>query len=158
MGSSVAIIKVVEKKQSKKILLKDPVIMIGGADIISEYNKLLDRMVAIYNRRLEKLSSPYFLRTDHTSNGYEYPGRYFYKWVWDEIKGRMLRKYVGLVVPENDEVPEGGFPTAPVNALEGFEYRVIYHDIICTQEMYERFFRFFEKKKLMVLKLKVQGE
>lgn len=144
----------VVQKSKETSLPENPVIMIGAADVIAEYNRKLDRTIHTYNGRLEKLSSPYFIRTSHSSNGYEYPGRYFYKWVWNEDKEKMERRYVGVAVPE-DEVPEGGFPKAPVNSLEGFEYRVFHHDVICSQANYENFFRFFEPYKLMVLRLKI---
>lgn len=140
--------------KQKVVLPENLVIIIGGADAISAYNKQLDRAIKLYNDRLEKLSSPYFIRTRHSSNGYEYPGRYFYKWVWNEDKEKMERHYVGVVIPA-DDVPDGGFPKAPVNLLEGFEYRIFHHDVICSQVMYESFFRFFEPHKLMVLRLKV---
>ena len=151
--SSIEATRVVQKAKGTSLPEK-PVIIIGGADVITEYNKKLDRAIQVYNNRLEKLSSPYFLRTTHSSNGYEYPGRYFYKWVWVEDKERMERRYVGVAVPE-DDVPEGGFPKAPINLLEGFEYRVFYHDVVCSQTHYEAFFRFFEPYKLIVLRLKI---
>lgn len=145
----------VAQKTKETSLPENPVIMIGAADVIAEYNRKLDRAIQIYNSRLEKLSSPYFIRISHSSNGYEYPGRYLYKRVWNEDKNKMERRYIGVAVPEDDDVPEGGFPKAPVNLLEGFEYRVFHHDVICTQVMYEYFFKFFESYNLMVLRLKV---
>lgn len=153
--SSIEATRVVIQKTKQTILPENPVILIGGADVISEYNKRLDRAIQIYNNRLEKLFSPYFIRTTHSSNGYEYPGRYFYKWVWNEDRGKMERRYIGVTVPEDEDVPEGGFPKAPINLLEGLEYRVFHHDVICSQLIYERFFRFFEPHKLVVLRLKV---
>lgn len=152
--SSIEATRVVQKVKETS-LPENPVIMISAADAIVEYNRKLDRAIHTYNSRLEKLSSPYFIRTSHTSNGYEYPGRYFYKWVWNGSKERMDRRYVGVAVPEDDDVPEGGFPKAPINLLEGFEYRVFHHDVICSQAMYENFFKFFEQYKLIVLRLKI---
>lgn len=154
MGS----IEAVVLRQSKKpasVLPDNPVIVIGGADLITQYNKKLDRNIKVYNNRLEKLSSPYFIRTRHTAGGHEYPGRYFYKHIWDEKSDRMKEAYVGLAVPEDDQIPDGGFPTPPINLLEGFVYRLIYHDIICSKKMYDCFFRFFEGKDVVVLKLKI---
>ena len=152
--SSIQATRIIQKTEQTN-LPKNPVIMISGADVIAEYNKKLDKAIQVYNNRLEKLSSPYFIRTTHSSNGYEYPGRYFYKWVWNEEKQKMERRYVGVAVPEDKDIPEGGFPKAPINLLEGFEYRVFHHDIICSQSNYECFFKFFESYKLMVLRLKV---
>jgi hypothetical protein len=154
VGSAEAVI-IRQSRKTTSVLPDNPVIVIGGADLITQYNKKLDREIKTYNRRLEKLSSPYFLRTKHTVGGHEYPGRYFYKHVWDEDSQRMREIYVGLAVPNDNEVPAGGFPSPPVNILEGFVYRLIYHDIICSKEMYDRFFRFFEGKDVVVLKLKV---
>lgn len=144
-----------EIESVESTLPKNPVIIIGGADVITEYNKNLDRSIKTFNERLKKLSSPYFIRTNHTSNGNEYPGRYFYKWIWNEDKEKMERKYVGLTVPDDDDVPTGGFPKAPINILEGLEYRIFHHDVICSQKMYERFFTFFEPHNLIVLRLKI---
>ncbi|RLI54722.1 MAG: hypothetical protein DRP09_12120 [Candidatus Thorarchaeota archaeon] len=158
MSRTASGLKNVVAAEADSILPNNPVIIIGGADVITQYNKMLQRKISLYNERLEKLSSPYFLRTTHTSNGYQYPGRYFYKWVWNQEKERMERRYVGLVIPEDDEVPEGGLPKAPINILEGFEYKIFYHDIVCSQEMYEQFFHFFEPHGLVVLKIENRGE
>jgi hypothetical protein len=146
--------KRIVQRTTPSSLPANPVIIIGGADVIEEYNKGLDKAIKLYNDRLEKLSSPYFIRTRHTSNGYQYPGRYFYKWVWSDEKQRMKRQYVGVAIPE-DDAPDGGFPKAPINILEGFEHRIFHHDVICSQTMYDKFFRFFEPHRLMVLRLKV---
>lgn len=135
-------------------LPESPVIVINAADVIIGYQKKLDRSIQVYNNRLEKLSSPYFIRTSHSSNGYEYPGRYFYKHVWNEEKGRMERVYIGITVPDDDDVPDGGFPKAPVNVLEGFEYKIFHHDVICSYMMYEQFSTFFMPHGFTVLRLK----
>jgi hypothetical protein len=154
MGSPEAVILHQSRKQVS-VLPNNPVIVIGGAELITQYNKKLDREIKVYNRRLEKLSSPYFIRTKHSVGSHEYPGRYFYKHVWDEDAGRMREVYVGLTVPEGNGIPSGGFPPPPTNLLEGFVYRVIYHVMICSKEMYDKFFRFFEGRDVMVLKLKI---
>lgn len=154
MGSTEAVILRQSRKHASA-LPDNPVIVIGGADLITQYNRKLDREIGTYNRRLEKLSSPYFIRTRHSTGNHEYPGRYFYKHIWDEESSRMKEAYVGLAVPEDDGIPDGGFPPPPINLLDGFSYRLIYHDIICSKEMYNRFFRFFEGKNIVVLKLKI---
>ncbi|MGD2072506.1 MAG: hypothetical protein PVG65_03360 [Candidatus Thorarchaeota archaeon] len=154
MGSIEAV-TVREVSKQVSVLPEDPVIIIGGADIIAEYNKKLDRAIKIYNRRLEKLSSPYFLRTKHKVGEYEYAGRYFYKHIWDEDSGKLKEIYVGLTVPDDEQVPEGGFPPSPTNDLEGFQYRTIYHDIICSRDMFDEFYEFFKGKKIIVLRLRI---
>ena len=155
MGSTEAVVTLRQSRKPISVLPDNPVIVIGGADLITQYNKELDRQITVYNRRLEKLSNPYFIRTRHSVGDHVYSGRYFYKHVWDINSGKMKEAYVGLAVPEDDNIPEGGFPPPPMNVLEGFVYRVIYHDLICSKEMYDKFFRFFEGKDVVVLKLKV---
>lgn len=155
MGNIEAIVLHQDVTARTSVLPINPLIVIGGADVISDYNKKLDRKIKVYNRRLKALSSPYFLRTMHTASGYEYPGRYFYKKVWDEESGKIREVYIGLTVPDDDSVPKGGFPTPPVNVLEGFTYRVIYHDIICSREVFNCYFRFFEGKQVVALRLQI---
>jgi hypothetical protein len=67
----------------------------------------------------------------------------------------MKDVYIGLTAPDDDDVPEGGFPPPPTNILEGFQYRVLYHDLICSREMFDQFHTFFKGKKIIVLRLKV---
>lgn len=140
------------RQSEVSVLPSEPVIIIGGADVITDYNRRLDKAIKVYNRRLELLSSPYFVRIYHSVNEYEYPGRYVYRKIWDEEAEKMREEYVGYVIPEED-VPAGGIPRAPVNVLEGFVYRGFYHDIICSKEMFNRFFRFFEGKEVITLRI-----
>lgn len=130
------------------------VLIIGGADVIDEYNAALDKKIRVYNDRLDKLSSPYKIRSKHTVNGYEYPGRYFYRKVWDSENERIKEVYVGKTVPDDEDVPDGGFPPAPVNELEGFKFRRIQHDILCPVSSYEKYFDFFVDKDVLVLRVK----
>lgn len=158
MGDTGAILQSLEKDcaELRPVLPENLVIIIGGADVITDYDKKLDREIAIYNRRLTTLSSPYFIRDRHTtSGGYTYQKRYVYKKVWDEEQQKIKDVYVGKVVPEDDSVPTGGFPAPPINILEGFRYRVIHHDIICSRAMYDKFFRFFIGKNIVTLPLKI---
>ncbi len=138
----------------RTLLPPNPVIVLGGYEIIVQMNKVLDRELRKYNRRLESLSSPIFVRGRHTVDGRKYHGRYFYKKVWDEVQEKIREVYIGLTVPENDsDIPDGGFPPAPVDALTGFEYQMFYNNVVCSRQMYDRFFRIFEGKNVLVLRI-----
>lgn len=130
-----------------------PVIVIGGAAVVARYARDLSRAVERYNRVLERLSSPYFIRPVHYSNGHVYHGRYFYRWVWNEEKGRLETRYVGRHVPDDDAVPDGGFPPPPTDVLDGFEYMMVGNDIITSEDMYERYHEFFADSGVLVLRI-----
>lgn len=139
----------------RTLLPLNPVIVLGGYDIIVQMNKRLDSELRKYNRRLKSLSSPIFLRGRHVVDKREYHGRYFYKKVWDEEQGKIREVYIGLTVPEDDDdIPDGGFPPAPVDPLIGFEYQILYNNIICSRQIYDKFFKIFKGKDILVLLLK----
>lgn len=138
----------------RTLLPPNPVIVLGGYDLIVQMNKRFDRELRKYNRRLKALSSPIFLRGRHVVDGREYHRRYFYKRVWDEEQQKICEVYIGLTVPADDkDIPDGGFPPAPIDPLNGFEYHVLYDTMVCSRQMYDKFFKIFEGKDILVLRL-----
>lgn len=143
-----------EQRVQRTLLPPNPVIILGGHGFIVQMNRKLDREIAVYNRRIEALSSPIFVRNRHVSNGIVYHGRYFYKKVWNSEQDKMREVYLGRTVPvEDDDMPDGGFPPAPIDPLSGFEYQILYDNIICSRQMYDDFFKIFEGKDILVLRL-----
>jgi len=128
-----------EQIVQRTLLPHNPVIVLGGHSIITQMNKRFDRELRKYNRRLASLSSPIFVRGRHSVGSREYHGRYFYKKVWDEEQEKIRELYIGLTVPDDDtDIPDGGFPPAPVDRLTGFEYQIFYNNIICSRQMYDK--------------------
>lgn len=118
-------------------------LVIDGAEVIEEISSRYERKLKKWHKRMKLLEDPIFPRAKHCSNGKEYHGRYFYERVWDEEEQRIKHKYIGIAVPE-DYVPEGGFPPAPENPLEGLEVQVIGSDVIVSSKMFDKFHHLFE--------------
>lgn len=146
-----------EQEVQKTLLPSNPVIVLGGHSIIMQMNKRFDSELRKYNRRLESLSTPIFVRGRHTVGKRKYHGRYFYKKIWDEEQNKIREIYIGLTVPEDDtDIPDGGFPPAPIDILTGFEYQIFYNNIICSRQVYDKFFKVFEGKDILVLRLNAE--
>lgn len=143
MGKSEVLSTVLSVTKTHSTLPANPVIIFGGAEVVEKYKRKLEREMEVYNRRMETLSSPYVLRSRHISGDYQYENRYVYQKVWDDDEGRIREVYVGKTVPEDENVPEGGFPKPPEDPLEGFVFTVMGSDVICTQEMFNRFHQLF---------------
>ena len=119
------------------------VLVVGARKIVESMTSSYDKELQRYNKRLRLLTEDRLvLRSRHSSGGKDYHSRYFYERYWCDKDNKIKQKFVGKVVPE-DWVPTGGFPSAPVNPIEGLECSLIGGNAIMRADMYERFIRLF---------------